>query len=284
MTAPAPTAPDMAAEIGTFRDRARRRPLATFLLLAFGIGWPSLAAPAITGLPGEPFLAIFLYGALLAPALIVTRWADGPGAVRRLLTRTLQWRFGLARWAVTLFGVPALTLAIAGASGTSQVPEQGWLHEAGMYLLGTLVIGALLGNIWEETAWGGFVQSRLMERHGLLVGSLLTAPLFAAIHVPLEFYGDRTWSGHAVQLLILLAIAVVYRYLIGTQLLDTGGSLLAIGVLHASWNASRNLDAVEGEWQVGAAVVLLTLLVAVARRRSPAPLGRYSPRGRTEIG
>ena len=112
MTATAPTTPTMAPGTGRVRDLVRRRPLASFLLLAFGVGWPSLAAPAITGLPGEPFLALFLYGALLAPALIVVRWADGPGAVRRLLTRTVQWRFGLVRWVVALFGVPALTLAI----------------------------------------------------------------------------------------------------------------------------------------------------------------------------
>ena len=29
----------------------------------------------------------------------------------------------------------------------------------------------------EETAWSGFVKGRLMARHGLLVGSLLMAPL-----------------------------------------------------------------------------------------------------------
>ena len=73
MTATARTTPDMSAANGKGRSLARRRPLATFLLVAFAVGWPSLAAPAVTGLPGEPFLALFLYGALLAPALIVTR-------------------------------------------------------------------------------------------------------------------------------------------------------------------------------------------------------------------
>ena len=33
-----------------------------------------------------------------------------------------------------------------------------------------LVIGAVTANLWEETVWGGFVQGRLMARHGLLVG------------------------------------------------------------------------------------------------------------------
>ena len=260
---------------------ARRRPLATFLLIAFPIGWATLAGPAVlTALPGELFLVAFLLFGLLVPTLLVTRWADGPGAVRLLLSRAVRWRFGIGRWAVILFGVPVLTLAIAAVSGSLRTPEQGWLADVGTYLLFTLIVGALLGNVWEETAWGGFVQTRQMARHGLLVGSLLTAPLFAAMHVPMQFYGDWTWSGVGVQLLILFAMAPVYRYLLGMQLLDTGGSVLAIGVLHASWNAAGKLGAVEGTWQVIAAVILLTALVALARMspRSGSVRGRDAER------
>ena len=260
---------------------ARRRPLATFLLIAFPIGWATLAGPAVlTALPGELFLVAFLLFGLLVPTLLVTRWADGPGAVRLLLSRAVQWRFGVGRWAVILFGVPVLTLAIAAVSGSLRTPEQGWLAEVGTYLLFTLIVGALLGNIWEETAWGGFVQTRLMARHGLVMGSLLTAPLFAAMHIPMQFYGDWTWSGVGVQLVILFAMAPVYRYLLGMQLLDTGGSVLAIGVLHASWNAAGKLGAVEGTWQVIAAVILLTALVALARMspRSGSVRGRDAER------
>ena len=260
---------------------ARRRPLATFLLIAFPIGWATLAGPAVlTALPGELFLVAFLLFGLLVPTLLVTRWADGPGAVRLLLSRAVQWRFGVGRWAVILFGVPVLTLAIAAVSGSLRTPEQGWLAEVGTYLLFTLIVGALLGNIWEETAWGGFVQTRLMAPHGLVMGSLLTAPLFAAMHIPMQFYGDWTWSGVGVQLVILFAMAPVYRYLLGMQLLDTGGSVLAIGVLHASWNAAGKLGAVEGTWQVIAAVILLTALVALARMspRSGSVRGRDAER------
>ena len=268
MTGVTPTSRGTSRSGEAGRD-ARKRPLTTFLLFAFPIGWATLAAPAVlTSLPGEPFLVAFLLFGLLGPTLLVTRWADGPGAVRLLLSRAVRWRFGIARWAVVLFALPVLTLAIAALSGSLRAPEQGWLAEAGTYLLFTLVVGALLGNIWEETAWGGFVQTRLMARHGLLVGSLLTAPLFAGMHIPMQFYGDWTWSGVGVQLVILFAMAPVYRYLLGMQLLDTGGSVLAIGVLHASWNAAGKLGAVEGPWQVIAAVILLTALVALARMSS----------------
>ena len=148
---------------------ARRRPVATFLLLAYGIGLPTLSVPAVADVPAEPFLLVLLFVALLGPALLVTRWADGPGAIRRLLSRVLIWRFGFGRWAVILFGMPVLTVALAAASGTLGSPESGWAVMVGSYLLSTLVVGALIANLWEETAWGGFVQSRLMARHGLLI-------------------------------------------------------------------------------------------------------------------
>lgn len=256
---------------------ARRRPVATFLLLAFGIGLPALSVPAVADVPAEPFLLVLLFVALLGPALLVTRWADGPGAIRRLLSRALLWRFGLGRWAVILFGVPVLTVALAAASGTLGSPESGWAVTVGTYLFSTLVVGALIANLWEETAWGGFVQSRLMARHGLLVGSLLTAPLFALIHVPMYFWEETSGAELARNLAILFAMAPIYRYLLGMHLLDTGGSVLAIGIQHAAWNSAGNLDGVHGEWQAIVAVVVLTVLVAVGRRFRPPtsrPFGR----------
>jgi uncharacterized protein len=255
---------------------ARRRPLTTFLLLAFGIGWPALMIPVVSELPAEPFLLVLLFLALLGPALLVTRWTDGPGAIRRLFARTLIWRFGIGRWAVILLAMPALTLGLAAVSGTLESPERGWAAEMGFYLFGTLIFGALVANLWEETAWGGFVQTRLMARHGLLVGSLLTAPLFAAIHVPLQLGDGASWSESAFGVLVLFATAPFYRYLLGMHLMDTGGSILAIAVQHAAWNASGNLDAVQGEWQVIVAALILTLLVATGRQvwpRDDAPRG-----------
>ncbi|SFU06952.1 hypothetical protein SAMN05660657_05340 [Geodermatophilus amargosae] len=262
----------------------RRGGIPAFLLLAFGVGWPALAVPVFSGIPAGPFLLFLVFIPLLGSALFVTRVADGPGAVRRLLSRAFLWRFGIGRWLVILFGLPALTVLLAAVSGTLVSPEGGWVVELGWYLFNTLIFGALTLNLWEETTWGGFVQSRLMARHGLVGSSLLTAVIFAGIHVPLEFAGDRAWSDIAVSLGLLFVAAPVYRYLVGMHLLDTGGSILAIGVQHASWNAIQRLDVVEGgswEWQALAATVLLTVLVAVGRRlgaHMSRPMGREAER------
>ena len=253
--------------------------MTAFLLLAFAIGWPALMVPVVTDLPPEPFLLVLLFLALLGPALLVTRLADGPGAVRRLLGRTLIWRFGVGRWVVILLAMPVLTLALAASTGALETPERGWALEVGFYLFSTLIFGALVANLWEETAWGGFVQTRLMARHGLLVGSLLTAPMFAAIHIPLQLGDGASWSESAFGILIVFVTAPFYRYLLGMHLMDTGGSILAIAVQHAAWNASGNLEAVEGEWQVVVAALLLTVLVAAARQLRPR---KDAPRGLAE--
>lgn len=244
---------------------ARRRPVTAFLLLVFGVGWPLLAVPAIAGLPFEPFLLVLVYVVLLGSALLVSRRADGPGAARRLLGRGLAWRFGVARWAVVVLAMPLLTVALAAVSGTLVEGDRAWYAAAGLYLFDILVFGALVLNLWEETAWGGFMQSRLTARHGLLVASLLTAPAFAAIHVPLLFESGWTWAEVGGGLALLFGLAPVYRYLLGMHLVDTGGSVLAIAVQHASWNTATRMDEVEGSWQAIVAVVVLTAAVAAHR-------------------
>ena len=249
-----------------FTGVARRRPLTVFLVMALGIGWVVLSIPAIIDAPGEPFLLGLVFIGLLAPALLVARAADGPGAIKRLLSRILIWRFSPIRWAIILFGVPLLTIAISAAFGTFESPREGWLSVVGNYLIATLIFPALVINLWEETAWAGFAQSRLMARHGLLVGSLLTALPFALIHIPLSFERGWTWSEVAIGLAGVFAIAPFARHLLGMHMLDTRGSILAAAIQHASWNAAGSLEVVGGDFEFVAATALLTVLLAVGRR------------------
>ncbi len=258
---------------------AQRRPLTAFLLLAFAIAVPGLVVPLLLGIPLAPFLLLLVFVALLGSSLLVTWLADGPAGIRKLLSRVVQWRFSAWRWAIVLFGVPVLTVALAAVSGTLTSPERGWVAEIGWYLFNTLIFGALSLNLWEETAWAGFAQSRWMARHGLLVASLLTAVFFAAIHVPLQFEGDPGGSRILASIGVLFLTALIARYLVGMHLLDTGGSILAAGIQHASWNAAQKLEAVQGgdwDWQMVTALAPLTALLAAGRRlhrRQARPIG-----------
>jgi membrane protease YdiL (CAAX protease family) len=243
----------------------RSRPVLAFALLAFGLGWPLLTLHTITTVAHTAIGHLFTYGVLLGSAVLVTRVADGPGGARRLLQRLLVWQFQPWRWATVLLSMPALTIATAAAAGTLQNPNDGWLIALATYLFAT-VTGALLVNLPEEAAWAGVVQTRLSARRGLLRGALLTAPLFVAMHLPLQFAPGWTWNSVALGTTALIIAAPAFRYVIGDLLDGTRGSLLAAGMWHASFNASGQFDSPAG-WETVTALLILTAGLAAGRHQ-----------------
>jgi len=106
--------------------------------------------------------------------------------------------------------------------------------------------------------------------------SLTAIPVFL-IHLPLAFETNgcqgTSWRDAFITWGVLLVAAPFQRYLIGTLLIDTRGSTLAAGLMHASINAAGAMVIVPGGWQVVPALILLTLGV----------LGYRSWRGRSAI-
>jgi len=247
----------------------RRHPVAAFSAIAIGLTWPAQIVSLANGWVLTPALLLELV-VLLAGATFVAARESGRAGVRRLYAGAFRWRMGFGRAVLLVTAMPVLTVLVGVTTDTYRAPPDGWGSLLALYLFDTFVYGLLLANLWEETAWGGFVQSRLMARHGLLVGSLLSAVPFFVIHIPLAFqergWEGTTWSQAAFNWTMLALIAPFFRYLAGTQLVDTGGSVLAIGLLHASFNASGSMAIVPGEWQYIPAVIVLTLLVVAYRR------------------
>jgi membrane protease YdiL (CAAX protease family) len=241
----------------------------TLLVVAIAFTWTTQMISLLAGWPVMPAKLGELV-VLLAGAVVITQWTGGRAAVRELFAGLLRWRLGIGRYVVVLLALPVLTVGVAAATGTlGSSPDGGW-NVAATYVL-FLVLGAITGNLWEETVWSGFVQRRLMERHGLLIGSLLTALPFFLIHLPLAYENNgwkgTTWADAALTWTVLLVAAPILRYLIGTLLIDTGGSTLAAGLLHASFNAAGAMAVLDLGWQNVPALALLTLAVVVYRSR-----------------
>ena len=284
-TAPPPPQGDQA---GGFRGWAARRPLTAFLVLALGFGWPVLSLAPLTdhrvvpdgGLPGEVWIFATLVLVMLPAALWVTWVTDGRSGVRALLRRTFRWRIGLVRWAVVLFAIPLTTLALGVGTGRSLQTSDLIGVLAGELV--ALVIALVLANLWEETVWAGFLQTRLERRHGLVVAAALTAVPFAAIHLPLQFVGEFSAASVTSGVGLLLVVSVLFRLMVGVVLRAAADSVLAIAVLHAVWNTSNNEDGLVDQLLSGgqptvfavAAVALLTAVVAAALRPSLAPDSR----------
>ena len=269
---------------GGLRSRVARHPLTAFLVLVAVVGWPLMSVPALTThgvlpggpLPQEPFALGTTLLVMLPAALWVTAVADGRPAVRALLRRAVQWRFGAGWWATVLLALPVLTLAVGVAAG--QGLQTGDLLPALASGAFSVVTAVLLVHLWEETVWAGFFQGRLEQRHGFLPAAALTAVPFAAVHLPLAFIGDLTAARVGLAVGALFVLGVVMRLLVGATVRGAAGSLLAAGIVHASFNASNNegnlVDDLLGGGQPSlyaiVAAVLFTAgaLVAVRDRRA----------------
>jgi membrane protease YdiL (CAAX protease family) len=258
--------------------------LTVFLVLVFGIGWLMLSVAVLAshhvipgaGLPVEVFALAVTLLVMLPAALWVTVVVEGRAGVRGLLQRAFRWRFGLAWWAVVLFGLPVTALLLGLTFGGS-------LHSvnAGPVLVKQLLSIALavaVINLWEETVWAGFFQTRLERRFSLPVAAVLTAVPFAGVHMPLLLIGDHISAWSVVRGIGgLLILAVVVRLMIGVVMRGAADSVLAVAILHQVFDASNNkgglvdslLDGADEGVTTLIATVLLTAVIAGVCARRP---------------
>jgi CAAX protease family protein len=237
-------------------------------------------------LPVEVFALAATLLILLPTALWVTSIADGRAGVRALFARVFRWRFGIGWWLVVLFGLPVIAMLLGLIFGGS-------LHTADLgpvliKQLGSIVLAVVVINLWEETVWAGFFQTRLEARYNFVVAAVLTALPFAGVHVPLLLLDDQV-SALSVLLSIagLLILGIVVRLLIGVMMRAASDSVLAVGVLHQIFDASNNngglvdsvLDGADAGNMTQLAAAVLTVLIAawLLWRRPGAFAKRYVP-------
>jgi uncharacterized protein len=273
------------------RSLMTRHPIASFLVLFYGLGWacflPSLLGRQGFGIlaadiPLDPFRLLSIVFFALVP-FAVTRIVDGPGSARRLFGQVRHIRVGPQWYLIALFGPPAaLLVASILVKGTAPI-EALAANVASIptaFVLGVVVL-ALLGNLWEETSWSAYVTARLQARFGPLRASLIVAPLFGLYHLPLFFIigglGDSPNHLPIAQLPLYLGFLLIVfsgpmRILLTWVYNSTGRSLPVVALFHASINATGGaailttfFAGVDGVF-IYAALAVLALVVVVATR------------------
>jgi hypothetical protein len=116
-------------------------------------------------------------------------WAGVPALLRdaRRLPKPLLW--GRPRWPLTGTSPPC-----------SAVPCRLPLNRSSLFCV-DLIVGVLVGNLWEQLAWSGFVQRRTVCAFGPSRAAFATAAAFAGVHLPLAFHGaaEQTTELRAVE-------------------------------------------------------------------------------------
>jgi|SRR5215471_85472 len=276
-----------------------RRPTAAFLVLLYGAGW-ALFLPPLLGrsgfgllpvdLPAQPSILATSLLVLAGGALLVTAAADGRAGARRLAGHLVRFRAGVQWYLLAVLGAPAALLAVAllGRGPAALEPVARHLGEAPVgYLLMVVLIAALV-NVWEELGWMAFLTARWQERFGPLGASLLVAPLFGLLHVPLFFVaGALSDAGrlplarfpeYALYLLVLFSVPV--RILVTWVYNATRGSLPVVALLHSSFDTTAGVavlatfyPGIDGRLLYAALGAAALLVVVLTRGR----LGLPSP-------
>jgi membrane protease YdiL (CAAX protease family) len=237
--------------------------------------WAAAGSHGLVSVTIPPFLPILVgYGFVIA-ALTMTVIVDGRAGVGALLRRYLVWRFGLLWYAVVLLGPFAVDLAGIGIDvllhGTVPAFDEPFIFRIVGPSLGLVValpvffvFDALTNG--EEIGWRGYALPRLQARHSALVASLVIGVVWAVWHYP-KFLNAGNDAHHYPFWLFLLGIvanAIIYTWVFNS----TGGSLLAVTLLHAGVNTSvlclPVLPAVTGDNSVTVITIILRCVIAVA--------------------
>jgi membrane protease YdiL (CAAX protease family) len=225
-------------------DSPDLRPLVTFVATALPVGWVLLSIPLFVDLPLAPFVLGTLYLGLVLPTVLVTR-RDPGASMRQLLRDTL--RLPQPAWLLVPAGlvIPAATYAVGTLLGRSIELDSRFVVNLA---LANVLSSILIVNLWEEMAWAGFVQRRLVARWGFPAGAVATALLFTSIHLPLSLYSADGVGDVAYNIGVMVASGIGMRLLIGA--FDTWGhrSILALGIIHATFNASSQLVDSGSDW------------------------------------
>jgi membrane protease YdiL (CAAX protease family) len=220
----------------------------------FAASYGLLIPAVLSGVAPEPFLiAAVLLGQLL-PAVLVTGAVGGRPAVRKLFGRVFRWRVHLGWYLLALLAVPAGTLlGCALISGPGVLRTLVSDPSVVLTYLASLTILPVV-NLWEETAWMGVVQARLGALHGPVLAAVLTGPLFALLHLPLQLGVPA--AEVALSMGVLMVVAIPLRLVLGWLYHRTGRSILLVAIWHAGFNATSNSPLVAG---TGASGVLLSV-------------------------
>ena len=100
-----------------------------------------------------------------------------------------------------------------------------------VFLAFHIVPGSALG---EEIGWRGYVLPRLQSKMSALSAALIIGPIWALWHLPLWLTGEpgRTPTLYAGFVVSVIALSVVLTWVYNS----TGGSLLFVVLLHATYN------------------------------------------------
>ncbi len=253
------------------RNRALRlRDIFAFFGLTLALTIPFWIIGRASGnalMPGLPIAAL----AVICPAtaaLILSSRLTGVASARALLVRTID--LGLVKprawWVLILLFSPAAHVAalfISRNLGTG-IPNPQFNILPAMMLFAIFLVFA----VTEELGWTGFALGPIQMRVGAIPAGLLIGAVWAVWHYPalLQAHRSGVWIAWWTLGTISLRLFVVWLFN------ETGGSVFAVVVVHATNNLCWQLFPIQGSWWdpringvIMGSVALIVILTSIFR-------------------
>jgi membrane protease YdiL (CAAX protease family) len=247
----------------------RRRSIATFFAVGFGLPWLGWTINAVTTLDPPVRTMLFYFGDFMTIAgLVAVFSAGGIGSLRSMLGRCL--RSGPAIWWAFALFLPLVWVLAGRIAYGLRHGGVGTFDPSGF--AGYLAPGAWLawttGPLGEEAGWRGYFLPRLLGRLQTLTASLILGLIWAIWHVPLYIHSNFSTVGRGLN----FTTSVVCLTILMTILFHrTRGSLLLAVLFHWSVNvtpdvAEKLLPGVDHStgFQEGYSLVALIIVTLVA--------------------
>ena len=102
-----------------------------------------------------------------------------------------------------------------------------------------LLMAFVLIQLFEETAWTGFMQDRLQDRHGPLLASILVAPAFSGWHLMANVLEAGLVSVEPfAKLAAQIVLSIFFRVVIMWLYNGAGRSVLIVALFHSAFNSA----------------------------------------------
>jgi membrane protease YdiL (CAAX protease family) len=236
-----------------------------FFLLVFALSVPFWVLGAVTDLqlmPGLSISALMTFCPVAAALILVSRENKARGATE-LLRRSFDFRrITRKRWYVpVLLLMPAVSVVVYTLMRWKDLPLPAPQFRVGESLL--MSLGFFVGALGEELGWSGYVLEPLQARWNALQSSLILGLVAVLWHlVPLLLlHRPPAWIAWWCLYAVAARILIVWLYN------NTGKSVFAVALFHASLNFSYSLFPVYGshfDMRVGSLVMVLVAGVVSA--------------------
>ncbi len=251
--------------------------MVAFLIVGYTFSWTIQLAAFQVGLSLRLASSLSMIFGLALSAFLVTAATGGKAGVRDLLRRCLRWRVGILWYLLALLGLLLGTLLVASVF-LGLAPLQALVEKWPLFFtmfVPEILIAFVLIQLWEETAWTGFLQHTLQERHGPLLASIMVAPAFALGHLMLNLLEQQLIFAFvfvAVQAVVGIFLRVVIMWLYN----GAGRSVLIVALFHCAFNSATGsggmtftgqlISGQEAQWIPLVVLAVVAVLVGVFTR------------------